>query len=121
MAKIMIVDDEAVFTETLCECLREEGHVVYTECDGLQALTRMLEVKPDVVVSDVMMPEMGGAPLLTAMRENATLGEIPVIIISGLPEQHLPPSCDGYAAFLQKPFEFDAMIDAVRRLAPPSA
>ncbi len=55
----------------------------------------MLEIQPDLVVSDVMMPGMGGASLLTAMRDNAYLEEVPVIVMSGMPEesdrQGLPP------------------------------
>lgn len=113
MAKIMVVDDEATLANILREVLTAEGHDVYVEPDGLTALTRMLELQPDVVLSDVMMPEMGGAPLLTAMRDNAYLGETPVIIMSALPESLVHESCSGFSAFLQKPFTMAEMLKAV--------
>jgi two-component system chemotaxis response regulator CheY len=113
MAKIMVVDDEATLANILGEVLTAEGHTVYIESDGLKALGRMLEIQPDVVLSDVMMPEMGGAPLLTAMRDNAYLGETPVIIMSALPEALVLESCRGFSAFLQKPFQMSEVLDAV--------
>jgi CheY-like chemotaxis protein len=113
MAKIMVVDDEATLANVLREVLSAEGHDVYVESDGLTALSRMLELQPDVVLSDVMMPEMGGAPLLTAMRDNAYLGETPVIIMSALPESLVLDSCSGFSAFLQKPFSMAQMLKAV--------
>jgi CheY-like chemotaxis protein len=121
MAKIMVVDDEAALAKVVHEALSGAGHTVYTENDGLAALTRMLEIQPDLVVSDIMMPGMGGASLLTAMRDNACLGEVPVIVMSALPEAEVHESCHGYSAYIAKPFDLSAMVATVERVLGAAA
>ncbi|ARP85825.1 response regulator transcription factor [Bordetella genomosp. 9] len=123
MAKIMVVDDEATLANVIREALTGAGHTVYIENEGLAALTRMLEIKPDLVVSDVMMPGMGGASLLTAMRDNAYLGEVPVIVMSALPEEMVSQACSGYAysAYIAKPFDLSEMMDTVERVLERNA
>lgn len=116
MAKIMVVDDEASLARVVHEALSGAGHTVYVENDGLTALTRMLEIQPDLVVSDVMMPGMGGASLLTAMRDNAYLEEVPVIVMSGMPEESVVQACPRYSAFISKPFDLAAIVDMVDRV-----
>ena len=113
MAKIVVVEDEPDMAELLCHSLQAQGHEVVTTGEGLQALSLMLESIPGLVLADVMMPEMGGAPMLTAMRENAYLGEVPVILISGLAEEQVREQCTGYTAFLRKPFTLAAMTQLV--------
>lgn len=113
MAKIVIVEDEAEMAELLSQCLQSQGHDVVTTGEGLQALSLMLQDIPALVLADVMMPEMGGAPMLTAMRENAYLNEIPVILISGLAEEQVREQCTGYTAFLRKPFSLSSMTELV--------
>lgn len=116
MAKIMVVEDEAALARVVDEALSGAGHTVYVENDGLSALTRMLEVQPDLVVSDVMMPGMGGASLLTAMRDNAYLEEVPVIVMSGMPEESIVKACPHYSAFIAKPFDLSLIVDMVDRV-----
>ncbi|ALM81628.1 response regulator transcription factor [Bordetella sp. N] len=116
MAKIMVVDDEAALARIVRDALVNEGHNVYMETDGLAALSRMVELKPDLVVSDVMMPGMGGASLLTAMRDNAYLHEVPCIVMSGLAEDAVSVACGGnYSAFLAKPFDLRDLVAAVEQ------
>ncbi|OZI38229.1 hypothetical protein CAL29_07850 [Bordetella genomosp. 10] len=116
MAKIMVVDDEAALARIVRDALANAGHRVYMETDGLAALSRMVELKPDLVISDVMMPGMGGASLLTAMRDNAYLQEVPCIVMSGLPEDSVSVACgDNYSAFLAKPFDLDDLVTVVGR------
>ncbi len=114
MAKIMVVDDEAALARIVRDALTNEGHNVYMETDGLAALSRMVELKPDLVVSDVMMPGMGGASLLTAMRDNAYLHEVPCVVMSGLPEDSVAVACGNeYSAFLAKPFDLQDLVNVV--------
>jgi CheY-like chemotaxis protein len=116
MAKIMVVDDETTLAKVVRDALSGAGHTVYMENDGLTALTHMLEIHPDLVVSDVMMPGMGGASLLTAMRDNAYLGEVPVIVMSGLPEAAVTEACHGYSAYIAKPFDLSTIVATVEHV-----
>jgi two-component system, chemotaxis family, chemotaxis protein CheY len=116
MAKIMVVDDETTLAKVIRDALSGAGHTVYMENDGLTALSHMLEIHPDLVVSDVMMPGMGGASLLTAMRDNADLGEVPVIVMSGLPEATVTKACHGYSAYIAKPFDLPIIVATVEHV-----
>jgi len=117
MTKILIVDDEPLVAELLQDRLEAEGYEVVTQDNGLDALQAMLALRPDIVIADIMMPSMGGAPMMMAMRENAYLADTPVILISGRPEDDVPEHCRDYAAFLQKPMRLDEMVSTVRRIA----
>lgn len=116
MTKILIVDDEPLVAELLQDRLEAEGYEVVTQDNGLDALQAMLALRPDIVIADIMMPSMGGAPMLTAMRENAYLADTPVILISGRPEDDVPDHCRDYAAFMQKPMRLDEMVSTVQRI-----
>jgi len=124
MTKILIVEDEPLVAELLQDCLEAEGFEVVLHRNGLDALQAMLTLRPDVVISDLMMPSMGGASLLTAMWENAYLADTPVILISGRSEDDVPEDCRNYRAFLRKPMRLEDVVATVRRVAsdtPPRA
>ncbi|OZI40837.1 alkaline phosphatase [Bordetella genomosp. 1] len=118
MTKILLVDDQPMIVDMLSEFLHDEGYDVHTHTDGLTALQQMLELRPDLVITDFNMPGMDGGALLTAMRENAYLNETPVLILSGRPEHEVEEACQGHAAHLRKPAELTAVLDTVHRLAP---
>lgn len=78
---ILLVDDEREFTETLAERMGLRGLVVRTAFSGEEALKRITESKPDVVVMDVMMPGLKGLDVLRHIK--ATTPEIQVILLTG--------------------------------------
>lgn len=121
MTKILVVDDQPMLIEMLSELLGAEGYDVTTHTDGLTALQQMLNLRPDVVITDFSMPGMHGGALLTAMRENAYLSDTPVLVLSGRSEYEVGESCVGYAAYLRKPAEPAEVLETVRRLAPAAA
>ncbi len=121
MTKILLVDDQPVLVALMSEFLSGEGYDVTTHTDGLTALRQMLEVRPDLVITDFSMPGMDGGALLTAMRENAYLGDTPVLVLSGRPESEIAAACDGRATLMRKPAEPHDVLAVVRRLAPAPA
>jgi two-component system, NtrC family, response regulator HydG len=80
-ARILAVDDELATLEALAEMLCAWGHKVQTATHGHEALKKALEFRPDVVLSDVVMPETSGIWLLKALREE--LPDVPVIFLTG--------------------------------------
>lgn len=107
---LLIVDDEVVFREVLSAVLRDEGYVVRTAADGRAALHLIDEERPGLIISDVMMPQMGGVELLQRLRDAGQ--QIPVILMSaGYRERDLPE-----VHFVPKPFDFDELIPLVRQL-----
>jgi len=102
VALILVVDDEFSVAEVLESILVDVGHEVVTAANGRQGLERAEERTPDVVLLDFMMPILSGASMLKAMREDPALCNIPVVIMSSLPESNLSESAKSmYAAFLR--------------------
>lgn len=116
MTKILLVDDQPALLALMSEYLSDEGYDVATHTDGLTALQQMLDLRPDLVITDFSMPGMDGGALLTAMRENAYLHETPVLMLSGRPEHEIDAACEGHSALLRKPADPLDVLEAVRRL-----
>jgi CheY-like chemotaxis protein len=120
-----VVDDEFGTVEVLVAALEDAGYRVLTAANGRRALERIEENKPDLVVSDFMMPLMDGATLVQAMHSNPEYRDIPVIMMSAAPEAALRKHLDGYAAFLRKPFRLQALLELISAIfaraepAPP--
>jgi CheY-like chemotaxis protein len=116
MKTILVVDDEFGVAEVLEALLTDEGYRVTTAVNGRQGLTRLSEVRPDLVLLDVMMPIVDGPAMLRAMQEDPILRAIPVVMMSSLGEDVVRTQCQGYAAFLRKPFRATAVLDTVARI-----
>lgn len=114
MKTIVVVDDEFGLVDVVAMVLSDAGYRVFTASNGVQGLETMRENPPSLVLLDYMMPLMDGAEVLEAMRADARLGAVPVICMSSLPESTVSQRCQGYRAFLRKPFDFDKLIAAVR-------
>ena len=116
MATILVVDDEFGIGELLEALLQDDGHRVVTAMNGRHALERMTEVKPDLVISDLMMPVMDGGALRRAMLENPEQKNIPFMLMCAVPEQAIADRISQYDAFLRKPFKLTAISALVKRL-----
>lgn len=111
---ILIVDDEFGIVEVLAAALSDHGYRIMQAYNGAQALARLADEHPDLVISDYMMPSGDGGELLaTIAREFAT---IPVILMSAVEEATINRVGVSYQIFLRKPFRLTEMLDAVRRL-----
>jgi len=116
MATVLVVDDEFGIVDVLETILTDEGYRVLTACNGKQGLVRLSEEKPDVILSDFMMPILGGGEMLRAMAAQPAYRRIPVIMMSSLGEDVIAERCKGYAAFLHKPFRVAAVLSTVARV-----
>lgn len=116
MPTVLVVDDEFGIVDVLETILTDEGYRVLTACNGKQGLARLSAEKPDVILSDFMMPILGGAEMLRAMAAEPAYRRIPVIMMSSLREDAIAQRCKGYAAFLHKPFRVAAVLSTVARV-----
>jgi len=82
MKKVILVEDEQVIVDLLERKLVQEGYDVTVARDGVEGLKKMKEVKPDLVLLDIIMPRMGGFEVMAQMGKDPELKEIPIIIIS---------------------------------------
>src|SRR2546425_1279912 len=88
MVSVLVVDDDSDIREALCAVLMDEGYAVRSATNGAEALERIAEQHPDVLVLDLLMPVMNGWEVLQSLRE-ASLS-IPVIVISALADRSAP-------------------------------
>lgn len=112
---ILLVDDDAAVRETVSAVLVDEGFCVRTAIDGRQALERLGEELPDLVLLDVWLPETDGIEVLAQIRERH--GDLPVLVISGHGNVDTAVRATklGAADFIEKPFSIDGLLAAVNK------
>lgn len=120
---ILVVDDEFGNAEVLSLILEEVGYRVYQASNGVEGLRRVEELKPDIVLTDFMMPVMNGADMAKALRDGADGRELKIVMNSSLAESVIRKHFDDYDAFLQKPFDVEKLLAVIERLSrqPPSS
>jgi two-component system, chemotaxis family, chemotaxis protein CheY len=121
MAKVMIVDDAEFMRMIIRDILLMHGHEVVAEVgDGDEAIQTYLEVKPDIVLMDIIMPDMDGKEALKKLLFMDP--EAKVVMCSSLGQQALITESMkiGAMGFIVKPFEPDGMLDVIRKIAEPN-
>ena len=116
MALVLVVEDEYGITELLDVVLTEEGHRVLTAMNGKQGLEMLAAERPDLIFTDYMMPVMDGAAMLGAIAADPGLRDIPVVVMSSMPEMTIAERCSGYVTFMRKPFKLVQLLDVVERM-----
>jgi DNA-binding response OmpR family regulator len=84
MCKILIVDDSAILRDAMARLLALEGYTVSTAINGRYAWITLYADLPDLIVLDLMMPEMGGITFLRMLRSHHHWNKLPVLVITGL-------------------------------------
>lgn len=107
MPSLLVVEDDRMLGEALVLLFRTEGYDVDYARDGVDALDVLKERRPDLVVSDVMMPRLDGHELVDAIRERGW--DMPIVLISA---NQATPRHPG-VRFLPKPFDVDRLLDLV--------
>jgi CheY-like chemotaxis protein len=111
MAKILVIDDEFGIGEMLRDLLSDEGHDVLLAINGRQGLDLMAKEQPALIFLDFMMPVLDGAGVLKAMATNQALSQIPVILMSSLPEATIVSRAQGHVRYVRKPFRIDHVLE----------
>lgn len=115
MATILIVEDEKPVRRFLATAFEAEGHRVLEAWHGRHALSVIAgQPRPDLVLSDVMMPLMGGVELCKMLREDPATADIPIVLMSAA--YQATGINAGADAVIAKPFDLDALDALVRRL-----
>jgi CheY-like chemotaxis protein len=113
-ALVMVVDDDPNARDLLAATVRREGYRVIEATDGEAAVTLARRWRPDVVTLDVLMPRMDGWAVLTALKSDPELAEIPVIIVTVLADRGIAVSL-GAAEFLTKPVDRARLAAIIRQ------
>jgi CheY-like chemotaxis protein len=105
---ILVVDDEPVILLALVDLLEDAGYEARVASNGREALLRMAETPPDLVLMDIMMPSVDGREVVRRMRDDPRLRSVPVILMSAA---ITPDMAELNVAFLPKPFDVDDVLD----------
>jgi CheY-like chemotaxis protein len=117
MITVLVVDDEPLIAMALEAVLTDAGYGVVTAANGRQGLERLAEApRPELVLTDMMMPVMSGAEMLRAMAADPDLAGIPAIVLSSLPEKTILARANGAAAILRKPCTAEEVLGAIARV-----
>jgi len=113
--RILAIEDDAELSYLYQSFLTEEGYEVLLARDAYEALRRLRDPPPDVILLDLMLPGADGYTLLQEMRARPDLRDVPVIVVSA----SLPPNryhVAGADAVVQKPFEFDRLLRTIQEV-----
>lgn len=121
--RVLVADDEPLTAEMLALVLAFTGFEVVEAYDGQQALERARETRPDVVLLDVMMPELTGSEVSRTLKKDPRLAHTAVVLFSCIDESEVDWRAAGADAFLQKPLDVRQIPNLVRDLVarPPGA
>jgi two-component system, chemotaxis family, chemotaxis protein CheY len=117
--RILTIDDTKTLRELLASTLRAAGHDVAEAEDGLHGLRVLSEFRPEVVISDLNMPNCDGIEFTRAARQDAAGAEIPIIILTteSDPEIKAQGRQAGATAWMIKPFDPPMLLGFLDRLA----
>ncbi|QSQ27314.1 response regulator [Pyxidicoccus parkwayensis] len=110
-SRILVVEDEDILAATLCEVLEDEGYEAVAARNGQDALRLLAEKGPDLVLLDMMMPLMDGMAFLTAKALDASVQQVPVVVMTSASRSVLQGR--GVAGFLAKPFKLETLLDVI--------
>lgn len=82
--KILIIDDDRVIQDSLHDLFTDAGYVVILAADGISGFELVTREKPDIVISDILLPRMHGIALCEKIRANDDLRQIPIILMTGV-------------------------------------
>jgi len=117
--QILVVDDNINDRNILYELLSSDGYEVTGASNGVEALEKIKESKPDLVISDIMMPQMDGFGLCRELKKTVETIKIPIILYSSSftdPEDEKLVLEEGAAAYIRKPFEIKPFLDKIREV-----
>lgn len=113
---VLIVDDEVEAVEILGRLFEMQGYDVLSANDGVEACELLERCKPNIVLSDYMMPRLNGRQLCDQLKAQASTRTIPFILMSSMHQRLEDTPAD---AVLKKPIEVPQLLDMVQRLIEP--
>ena len=118
MRTVLIVEDEWAIADWLQVLLSEYAFNVLVAGNGREALDVLHREKPDLVLTDFMMPFVDGAGLIAAMRDDPKTRNIPVVVMTSLLENVVRERAPGYRAYLRKPFREADLMKVIDEILP---
>jgi len=117
---VLIVDDDQHVREYVRVNLEAEGYVVREAASAAEGLAALGEESPDLILLDVMMPQVDGWEMLQQIHERTGVGAIPVVMFSGKIDERSAADAEsrGAQGFIGKPFDPSSLIESTKQLLP---
>ena len=119
MAKVLVVEDEHSLAEVLTMLLSLEGFEVALAVNGKDGLDQLEAVRPDVIITDYMMPVMNGGEMAKLIRASPQHAKVPIVMTTGTEARQVEQHSEHFNVFLRKPYEWDDLCEVIRRLLTP--
>ena len=116
--KILLVDDETGFAELLRDLLRMDNYEVEVANDGVEGVEKVQTFKPDVIISDIVMPRMSGFEMFKKLKSSPETASIPFLFITGFQDERVLAEARKIGVFgiLQKPIDLEQIENRVSAL-----
>jgi CheY-like chemotaxis protein len=118
--RILVVDDDPAFCTIMREILGAEGFEVHVAYDAQDAISKLEEFLPDIILSDIMMPDIDGLWLIRSIRSSPVWANIPTIVVSAkiMPKDREAARKAGADAFVPKPFSLPELRSTILSFVP---
>ena len=122
MAKILIVEDNALNIKLFCDLLAAHGHQPEAVTDSRNALGAARELRPDLVITDIQLPHVSGLELIRLIRKDEDLAEVPIMAVTAYSAQGDEERirAAGAQSYVSKPISVVKFVAAVEELLEPS-
>jgi len=114
-AKILVIDDESQITEIIDAFLSNAGHQIFVSNIAAEGLKKARDIKPDIILLDIMMPEMDGYSICNELKNDPVTASIPVVFLTGKDRNDdMGRSFKvGGDMFIKKPFSCERLLEIV--------
>ncbi len=119
-AIVLVIDDDQDTRDLMTRCLSKEGFRVHSSASGEGGLRLAKELRPDAITLDVMMPSMDGWTVLSALKADPDLADIPVIMMTFLDDKNQGLEL-GAAEYLRKPFDYKGFVALLNKYQQPAS
>jgi CheY-like chemotaxis protein len=111
---ILIIEDDEELRSIYRQALERENYIVHEATDGADALQRIENIKPDLIILDMMMPRMGGPTVLQILRQNPAFNHVHFVVITAYPQFRESALSYNVDQFLTKPVRPGDIVQAVQ-------
>ncbi|WP_353260175.1 response regulator transcription factor [Prochlorothrix hollandica] len=117
-ARVLLVDDEPGIREAVQAYLQDDGFTVEVASDAQEGWDKLQQMRPDLVITDLMMPRVDGYQFLRQMREDDRFKALPVVFLTarGMTSDRIQGYQAGCDAYLSKPFDPDELVTIIQNL-----
>jgi CheY-like chemotaxis protein len=118
MAKILLVEDDAIQIELIKKHLEPQGHVILNAKNGLDGIKLAREGKPDLILMDMIMPGMHGLEATIKLKEDPATMDIPIMALTIMSSPKFVQECyrAGIIGYIKKPYDPKVLLDSIERI-----